>query len=171
MSSKKYSRKGFTILELLITIAIIGLLSAVIMASVTVARRRGTDSAITSIMVSMRTQAALYYSAAGNYASVAVAPATSAGQCTIANTMFVAGAMPNLRSLLVDLAQKNGAILGIMTPGGKNIVCSTTNAPATVWAIVASTSDSTVDWCVDSSGASRAVSGSGEIGLATGLCK
>ncbi len=52
--------RGFTILELLVVVAIIALLSAVVLALSSNARKKGQDGAIKSEMVSLRSQAELY---------------------------------------------------------------------------------------------------------------
>lgn len=63
--------KGFTLIELLVVIAIIGILSSVVLASLTTARSRGTAAAIQSEMSNARAQAELYYSTNGNSYGVA----------------------------------------------------------------------------------------------------
>ena len=58
--------KGFTLIELLVVIAIIGILSSVVLASLTTARAKGQDVAVQSEIASLRSQAELYYSSTGN---------------------------------------------------------------------------------------------------------
>lgn len=58
--------KGFTLIELLVVIAIIGILSSVVLASLTTARTKGQDAAVQSQVSSLRSQAELYYSSNGN---------------------------------------------------------------------------------------------------------
>jgi len=55
--------KGFTLIELLVVIAIIGILSSVVLASLSNARDKGKDAAVKSQLASMKAQAELYYSA------------------------------------------------------------------------------------------------------------
>lgn len=59
--------RGFTLIELLVVIAIIGILSSVVLASLSSARERGRDAAIKSQMAQMRSQAALFYAEHGTY--------------------------------------------------------------------------------------------------------
>lgn len=66
MKQKKLS-SGFTLLELLVVVAIIGILTAVVMISTSTSRKKGQDSSIKSQMVSLRSQAELYFSINSNY--------------------------------------------------------------------------------------------------------
>ena len=59
------TKRGFTLIELLVVIAIIGILSSVVLASLSNARGKGNTAAIKSTLVNVRTQAELVY--AGSY--------------------------------------------------------------------------------------------------------
>ncbi len=64
---KKFSQKGFTLIELLVVIAIIGILSSVVLASLSTARSKGKDAAVKSSMNSMKAQAELLLSSSAAY--------------------------------------------------------------------------------------------------------
>ena len=57
---------GFTLLELLVVVAIVGILTTVVLVSLNSARSKGQDSSIKTQMTSLRTQADLYASGNGN---------------------------------------------------------------------------------------------------------
>ena len=79
-------KKGFTLIELLVVIAIIGVLSSVILASLSTAKSKGANAVVKSTLVQIRTQAELS-SVNGSYAALCsetifarmVAAATSTG--------------------------------------------------------------------------------------------
>jgi prepilin-type N-terminal cleavage/methylation domain-containing protein len=52
---------GFTLIELLVVIAIIGLLASIIFASLTSSREKSQNAAVKSNMITVRSQAELYY--------------------------------------------------------------------------------------------------------------
>jgi len=64
------SQKGFTLIELLVVIAIIGILSSVVLASLSSARGKGNTAAIKSTLVNARTQAELIYASSLSFSSV-----------------------------------------------------------------------------------------------------
>jgi prepilin-type N-terminal cleavage/methylation domain-containing protein len=62
----KNSNKGFTLLELLVVVAIIGILASVVMGMLTNARKKSQDSALKEQMTSLRSEAELFAIANNN---------------------------------------------------------------------------------------------------------
>lgn len=134
---KKYSQGGFTLIELLVVIAIIGILSSVVLASLSTARNKGADARVQSQLQAMRAQAELYSNASAAAFTRATCPSSSS-----AGTIFES-ANNGLFGLLSGLTLTN------------SFCVSTAGIPSTgaVWAVAVNTS--TGAWCVDSTGASR----------------
>ncbi len=63
---KKTQNNGFTLIELLVVVAVIGILSTIVIASLSVARNKAKDVAVVAASSSFRTQAELLYPT-GNY--------------------------------------------------------------------------------------------------------
>ena len=145
----KNSSKGFTLIELLVVIAIIGILSSVVLASLTTARSRGTAAAIQSEIANMRAQAELYYSTTGSntYGPVPAAVGCSSG-------MFATGAVNGLGALVADLTSKSAT----------SVVCV---ASSTAWGVSATYNGT--NYCADSTGKSSATTTSTTVS-ASALC-
>lgn len=67
---KSRNTSGFTLIELLVVIAIIGILAAVVLASLNSAREKGKVANIKSNLRNAVTQAALHYSDNGSYSTL-----------------------------------------------------------------------------------------------------
>lgn len=97
-------RSGFTVLELLVVVGLIALLAAIVLAAVTSARNKSKDRAIQSNMLTIRTQANLYFDTGGNGAyGSAMNPATQLNSTTCVNAATMFGKEPTIAAAIAAL--------------------------------------------------------------------
>ncbi len=133
-------KKGFTLIELLVVIAIIGILSSVILASLSTAREGGKAAAIKESMNGIRSQMELYHN-----------PDTAYGDNDTDTTPFQCeagtGAFVDLK--VIDIQRD------IVAKGATNQQCSTDVAAGgndTAWAYSVTLPGTSGSWCIDSTG-------------------
>lgn len=132
------AHRGFTLIELLVVISIIGILSVFVLASLGTTRDKGRAASVKSNLVTLRTQADLYYATVGN-GSYGVQP-------------FVTGAASSCTVGVFSNTTVTKALEGADAANGSgNIVC---RAGATYYYAAAALPGGGW-WCVDSTGASR----------------
>ena len=156
----KKLQKGFTLIELLVVIAIIGILSSIVLASLSSARSKGEDAAIQTTLSNMRAQAELYYSNSSSYGPV-MAEATCPTAAAVTN-IFSTSTTGGLWSLTSGLNTR---------AGNANTSCSV-EASGVAWAAAAVLkSDITKSACVDSTGASKTFVGTPAAAMTLSVCQ
>lgn len=152
--------RGFTLIELLVVIAIIGILSSVVLASLSSARNKGKDAAVKSALGSIRTQMEIDANGS-NYGTAAyVAGAGSNVGCGVGN-FNAATILPIKANLVTNLAANTQFSCSV------DAAAAASAAPAQKWAVAAilPSSAGAKTFCVDSSGntAERTAATSGTI--------
>lgn len=142
--------KGFTLIELLVVIAIIGILAAVVLASLNSARDSANDASVKSQLANMRAQAEIFYTQNGNYAA---ADGTE-GQCTddadSSPSILTADETGSIANLIAGVDGNNGSA---------SVTCS---VQTDQWAVSSALADGTA-FCVDSTGSSASSTASGGV--------
>ena len=135
---------GFTLIELLVAIAIIGLLSAIILASLNTARGKGADAAVKSNLHNMRAQDDLYYTSNGDSYGT-----WNGGVKATCPTVVTVGSMMNDPNIIK-------AIAAALVAGGNGTSCIVVGGS---YAIAVGMKTVNQAWCIDSSGISKLKTG------------
>ena len=131
-------KRGFTLIELLVVIAIIGILSSVVLSSLSLARTKAYDTKVQAQLSHLRAAAEIYQVTNGNYGA--------------ATFVCSGGMFADTASGLYRLS------ISVNYPVGENtIIC---NSSGTAYAVSDNLSASSTYWCVDSTGASKTESNS-----------
>jgi prepilin-type N-terminal cleavage/methylation domain-containing protein len=144
----KYN-KGFTLIELLVVIAIIGILSSVVLASLSVARGKGNDAKVEAQLSSLRASAEVYNDTNKSYG----------GTQTDCHSGMFADTVSGMSQYTATANYPAGALM----------ICNSTNTAYAVSAILPGNGGGTDAWCVDSLGNSIRETG-GNIGSGVIQC-
>jgi prepilin-type N-terminal cleavage/methylation domain-containing protein len=110
-TSFKHSKKGFTLIELLVVIAIIGILSSVVLASLSTARQKSRDAKRISDIGQIQLALELYFDRVQSYPSTTPSICGAAGAAPAACASTAAAAVNGANAAIVGLAAVQQAFL------------------------------------------------------------
>lgn len=143
-----FTKKGFTLLELMVVVAIIGILTAIVMIALGDSRNKGGDAAVKSNLNTIRGQAELFYANNGN----SFLPAGG-------STLPITGPCPTYNASSTNMLQKDKVIANAIAEAvkrGSSGIRSACYNSSIVWVVaVPLKSNLSHSWCVDSGGNSK----------------
>ena len=145
-------------IELLVVVAIIGILASVVLASLNTARTKGADAAIKADLSGVRASAELAYDTNGQrYNKDGATAWTADADChaaVLANTMFDPTSGGGVGQSI------DNALAHAYTQNGSQAFKCNQNATGTAYAIAVPLKSSGV-WCIDSTGVARSSTSAG----------
>lgn len=154
--------KGFTLMELLVVISIIGILAAVILAALGGARDKGADAGAKSGLNQARIQADMYYASFGNYAYICSPTKDTSNPKGIYSMVLSSGKAVGFNDPVI--------VNGVTVGGNSQVRCNSDDSQGLVWAAeVPLKKDAGKFYCVDSTRAGIVTSIS--IGNSNGFCQ
>lgn len=139
--------RGFTLIELIVVVAIVGLLAAITLAATDSSRSKSKDTAIKANLRTLQNQAEVYYYEHGNayvpmgYSMLATCPLSG-------TTMFAADSTIKNSIMSANVAS-NGTISGSNT---SNVFCGASSNSYVVEARLVQGVGGSMYWCIDSLG-------------------
>lgn len=134
-----FGKKGFSLVELLVVITIIGVLSTIILSGISNSRSRAYDSKVKQQLSSFRTAAEIYFTNQNGYG-----PEVNICTAGIFNDVDPVNGSPGLYIAAGNI------------PSFTQTICGSTDS---AYALKATLYSGSEYWCVDSRGASRAIAG------------
>lgn len=140
MKTKNIFTYGFTLIEVIVVIAIIAILSTVVLSASSSARIKANDVSIKANLDSIRTSAEFFRDKHGHYGAIVPLSDCASGE------LFVYGP---IASAIKSAEQSSNSVAGTCLAEDS----SGQSLHSTSWAVsVPLASDNSVNWCVDSNG-------------------
>ncbi len=133
--AKKTKKKGFTLMELLVVVAIIGILAAIVLVSLNSARNKGKNAAIKSQMVSLRSAGELHNEDEGSFATFCASTEAvnlQGGVEDAGGTTFDCDAAADAWAAEVALVGTGAGFWCVDSTGASKVEAATKGATATV---------------------------------------
>ncbi|MEI6580968.1 MAG: prepilin-type N-terminal cleavage/methylation domain-containing protein [bacterium] len=149
MINKKYNRKGFTLIELLVVVAIIGILTTIVLGSLSQARAKADDAAVKSNLGTIKPLAELfYYDTKNSYLP-------GGGVKYVLDSCPILSAFGTDSNMFTGSPKIMKAITEAVKRGGNEAYCYNSDTQFAI--AVDLKSESGHSWCIDNTGASRSV--------------